>query len=209
MLCPDFAVTLRAFGFKRVVSLGWNDPPLLIGDLEVHALPFYGEQPLLKEVPRHPDLRSHGNTYVIRHESYTSWILIDSGNDWAGRMAEVALEVRARFGVIDFLISNLRDFNISTPMYITGGHYWLSLTPDQLRRFASMANDLITLGPKGVAEICHIVGARTFLPYAHWWGEIGENPGQEERFLMEQLGVCLSEFGAPTRIVPWRIGDPA
>ena len=207
ILCPDFAATLRALGFTRVVALGWSEPPLLVGDLEVHALPFYGEQPLLTDVPRHPDLRNHGNTYVVRHKSYTSWFLIDSGNDWAGSMAQVAHEAKSRFGRIDLLLSNLREFPIYTPQYITGGHYWLALTPDQLRRFTSMANDVITLGPGGVAEVCHIVQARKFLPYAHWWGEIGAPPDPQERFLIDQLRSSLADLGATTEIVPWCIGD--
>jgi L-ascorbate metabolism protein UlaG (beta-lactamase superfamily) len=205
MLCPDFAATLKAFGFTNVVTLDWYDPPLRIGDLEVHAFPFYGEQPLLRDTPRHSDLRNHGNTYVVRHESYTSWFLIDSGNDWSGRMVEVAHKVKARFGRIDLLMSNLREFALYKPLYITGGHYWLALTPDQIRRFPSMRKDKITLGPGGVAEICHIVQARKFLPYAHWWGEIG-SPGENELSLMEQLRSSLNESGAPTQIVPWCIG---
>ncbi len=207
MLCPDFAATLRALGFTRIVALGWSEPPIKVGDLEVHALPFYGEQPLLKDAPRHPDLRNHGNTYVVRHMSYTSWFLIDSGNDWAGTMAEVAHEVKVRFGSIDLLLSNLREFPIYTPKYITGGHYWLALTPDQLRRFKSMAKDVITLGPKGVAEICQIVQARKFLPYAHLWGELGAPPDPQERLLTEQLRSSLAGLSATTEIVPWNIGD--
>ena len=208
MMCPDFAATLRALGFTRVVTLDWYDPPLTIGDLQVHAFPFYGEQPLLREAPRHVDLRNHGNTYVVQHDSYTSWFLIDSGNDWTGRMVDVAHAVKERFGTVDILLSNLREFALLKPTYITGaGHYWLALTPDQMRRFSSMRNDVITLGPKGVAEICHIVQAREFLPYAHWWGEAGEPPGPEERLLIEELRSGLNTFGAATKIYPWHIGE--
>ena len=207
MLCPDFEKTLRALGFMRIMSLGWYDPPVRVGDLEIHACPFYGEQPLLREAPRHPDLRNHGNTYVVRHARYTSWFLIDSGNDWMGRMAEVANEVKRRFGSIDLLLSNLKEFPIYTPLYITGGHYWLSLSPDQLRRFSSMRNDVITLGPRGVAEICHIVKAQKFLPYAHWWGKIGEPPDPEEVAAIDALERHLTTFGANTEIVPWRVGE--
>jgi L-ascorbate metabolism protein UlaG (beta-lactamase superfamily) len=206
MLCPDFAATLRALGFTRVVTLGWHDPPVRVGDLEVHALPFYGEQPLLNESPRHPQLRNYGNTYLVRHDSYTSWFLVDSGNDCTGSMAQVAHEVKARFGAIDVLLSNLREFALYQPLAITGGHYWLALTPDQIRRFASISDDVITLGPHGVAEICAIVQARCFLPYAHWWDEIGAHPPHEESCI-EQLHSTLRERRTATTIVPWRIGD--
>jgi hypothetical protein len=123
-------------------------------------------------------------------------------------MAQVAHDVKARFGSIDLLMSNLHEFAITTPMYITGGgHYWLALKPDQLRRFTSMANDVITLGPSGVAEVCHIVEAREFFPYAHWWGEIGMLPDAHEEDLIEQLRSNFAKFGASTRIRPWCIGD--
>jgi L-ascorbate metabolism protein UlaG (beta-lactamase superfamily) len=207
MLCPDLAATLRALGFSRVVALDWFSAPLCVGDLELSALPFYGEQPLLSEVPRHPDLRNHGNTYVVRHESYTSWLLVDSGNDCTGRMTEVAWQVRARFGHIDHVLSNLREFSLHTPLYITGGHYWLSLSPDQLRRFAAMGKDVITLGPRGVAEICKIVGARRALPYAHWWSAPFDDPSERERELSAELQRELTRLGAPTTVRPWRIGD--
>ena len=69
-----------------------------------------------------------------------------------------------------------------------------------------MSNDVITLGPKGVAEICHIVQARSVFPYAHWWGDIGETP-EHEQLLTELLHERLAEFGAATTIQPWRIGD--
>ena len=89
MLCPDFAATLRALGFTRVVTLGWFDPPLRIGDLEIHALPFYGEQPLLKEAR---DIRTCGITATLSScvtIRARSWFLIDSGNDCTGQMAQV------------------------------------------------------------------------------------------------------------------------
>jgi hypothetical protein len=58
-----------------------------------------------------------------------------------------------------------------------------------------------------VAEICDIVQARKFLPYAHWWGEIGAPPDLEERILTEQLRSSLAELGATTEILSWCIGD--
>ena len=206
ILSPDFAGTLRALGFTRVSALGWWDPPLVVGDLELHALPFYGEQPLVRERPRHPDLRNVANTYLVRHRDCTAWFLIDSGTDWDGGMVAVAAEVKRRFGAVDLLLSNLREFHISTPLYITGGHYWLSLTPDQLKRFHLMKNECLTLGPDGVAEVCRQVTARTYLPYAHWWAEIGEY-AEGELDLSRELSRSLVKSGATTEIVPWRVGD--
>jgi L-ascorbate metabolism protein UlaG (beta-lactamase superfamily) len=206
MLCPDMAATLRALGCANVVALGWNDPAVRIGDLEVHAVPFYGEQPLRYERPRDPALRNHGNTYVVRHADYTSWFLADAGRDWDGDMREVAEDVRRRFGPIDWVISNFGEFRPYRPDYITGGHYWLSLTADQLKRFSDMADDVLTLGPQGVAEVCRIVGARCVLPYAHWWADLDTAP-EGESDLIETVTQELAAFGAGTTVVPWRIGQ--
>jgi L-ascorbate metabolism protein UlaG (beta-lactamase superfamily) len=208
LLCDDFAQVLRGLGFRRTIALEWYAPPVTVGDLEVHAFPFYGEQPLLAEYPRDRSLRNWGNTYVIRGDRFSSWFLIDSGNDAAGNMAAVAHEVRSRFDRIDFLLSNLRPFSLVSPLYITGaGHYWLALTADQMQRFHSMNADCITLSPAGVAEVCRIARARYFLPYAHWWAELGEPPAEEERVLLVQLAEQVARIGGDTRILEWKIGD--
>jgi L-ascorbate metabolism protein UlaG (beta-lactamase superfamily) len=206
MLSPDFARTLRALGFTRVVDPAWYDPPIVVGDLEIHVLPFFGEQPLVREAPRE-GLRNHGNTWVIRQESCTAWIVIDSGDDWAGRMADVAVEVECRFGAVDVLLSNLRPFPIADPLYITGGHYWLALTPEQLRRFASMSRDVVTLAPGGVAQLCDLAAVRQFLPYAHWWRDVGAPPDAEERELVARLRANLADRGVATEVIPWTVGS--
>ena len=206
LLCDDMQQRLYSLGFKNVIAVEWYSEPLFIGDIEVSVLPFYGEQPLRYEHPQHPDLRSWGNTYLLRTEYYTSWFLIDSGNDAIGTMVEVATYVRNKFGTLDFLLSNLREFHLYTPFYITGGSYWLSLSPRQMRDFPSMKNHCITLGPEGVAEIARIVGARYYLPYAHWWNCLGQR-GEEELNLLDRLEQAIKHLGCSTAIVPWAIGD--
>jgi glyoxylase-like metal-dependent hydrolase (beta-lactamase superfamily II) len=208
ILCDDFADVLRGLGFKNVIPLEWYAPPYRVGDLEIHAFPFYGEQPLLAERPRAPSLRNWGNTYVLRSEHFSAWVLIDSGNDIEGRMASVAEEVRARFGSVDYVFSNFRPFGITHPFYITGsGHYWLSLTPDQMRRFHEMKDDFITLAPPGIAEVCAAAGARYVLPYAHWWAELGQFPDEHEARLSGDLAQELADRGAATKVLSWKIGD--
>lgn len=214
IICGDMKELLHKCGFTNVIAVDWYTGPLRFGDLDVHVLPFYGEQPLLSDHPRHPDLRNWGNTYVIASSQFTSWFLIDSGSDSRGSMIDVAKYVRDTFGRIDFMLSNLRPFHIANPLYINGGLNWLTLSPDQLRAFDDMKAHCITLGPTGVAEICKIVRANYYLPYAHWFGEIGregdvgaDTPGQSEVGLLKELADCLNRLGAGTRIVPWRIGD--
>jgi L-ascorbate metabolism protein UlaG (beta-lactamase superfamily) len=208
MLCQDFAGVLRALGFTNVIPLKWNDPPFVVGDLEIHALPFSGEQPLVSEPVRHPDLRNQGNTYVVRSSDYVSWFLIDSGDDVKGRMATVAEDIVRRFGPVDFLLSNLRPFTLHHPGYITGDFtYWAALTPDQMVRFSTMSKTSITLGPKGVARACEIAKAKRYLPYAHWFGNLGGAPSDDETALLKLLDAQLRLVGAETRIVRWNIGD--
>jgi hypothetical protein len=207
IICDDMQQRLKNLGFKNVITVDWYSEPLVIGDIEVNVLPFYGEQPLRYEYLKYPDLRNWGNTYLLRTDYYTSWFLIDSGNDAMGTMAEVAADVQKKFGTVDILLSNLRKFSLFSPLYITGGSYWLSLSPEQMRNFPSMKNHCITLGVEGVAEIAQIVKARYFLPYAHWWNCLGKQGGQEELDLLSRLEQAMKDLGCPTVIVPWRIGD--
>jgi len=193
-------------GFENVIAVDWYSEPLRIGDIEIHVLPFYGEQPLLDEQPKHPDLRSWGNTYLLRTEFYSSWFLIDSGNDIMGRMAEVADYVQQKFGNVDILLSNLGEFRTVDPFNLGAGNYWLSLSTEQMKRFPAMSDNLLTLGTKGVAEIAKIIKARYFLPYAHWWNNLGACGENEELDIM-QLARAMQDNECTTEIVPWKIGD--
>jgi L-ascorbate metabolism protein UlaG (beta-lactamase superfamily) len=206
LVCEDVAGRLRSLGFTTVVDAEWYGEPIEAGGFTIRPLPFFGEQPLLSEWPRDRDLRNWGNTYVIEAEDYRAWVLIDSGNDAAGRMASVAERIVDTLGPVDLVLSNLREFAVHTPTYITGdGAYWACLTADQMRRFPGMRRDLITLGAVGVAELCHITRATSFLPYAHWWANRGQRP-KGEGPLCERLARALRERGAATTIVPWVIG---
>lgn len=212
IICADMVNLLRRMGFQSVRSVDWYSEGIFIGDMEVHVLPFFGEQPLRFETGN-CDIRNWGNTYVIRTQDFTSWFLIDSGADALGSMVDVAGYVKNQFGCVDFLLSNLRRFAISTPLYINGGLNWLTLSPSQIARFPSMREHCITLGPPGVAEICKVANARYYLPYAHWWGELGrapnsiDIPGQDEPALINELAGSLKSVGARTEIVPWNIGE--
>lgn len=214
IICGDMVSLLQRFGFTNVIAVDWYSPPLRLGDVDVHVLPFFGEQPLRFEPANDPVLRNWGNTYAIRTDSYLSWFLIDSGADALGSMAEVAEYVRTKIGRVDILLSNLRRFPIWSWRYINGGLNWLTLAPRQMRNFNLMKDHCITLGPRGVAEICKIVDARYYLPYAHWWGNLGrtaesgtDTPGQGEPLLIRELADSIQEIGANTTIVKWQIGD--
>jgi hypothetical protein len=213
IICGDMKKMLEALGFINVVAADWYSEPIRVEDIEIFVLPFFGEQPLRYERPNDMRLRNWGNTYLIRCPFYTSWFLIDSGADAEGSMLEVSDWVRAKFPRIDFVLSNLRRFCVVHPIYINGGLNWLTLSPDQIRRFHTMKGHCITLGSQNVARICKTIGARYYLPYAHWWGELNaiprtseDTPGEDEMQLLSKLQEHLAEVGAPTRIVNWNIG---
>ncbi|HEY7160819.1 MAG TPA: MBL fold metallo-hydrolase [Acidobacteriota bacterium] len=211
ILSPDFGRELRNMGFQNVIELDWYSDPFIIGDIEISAFPFYGEQPLRYEYPRDKKLRNYGNSYFFRTPNFSAFCLIDSGSDADGSMIEVAESLKQQFGSVDVILSNLQKFYVGVgcgnPFYVTGGgFYWLSLTPDQIARFPQMSDHLLTLGPEGVAEICQITNAKTFLPYSHLWSEIGTSPPREDSML-QALNRVPGMSGSKTEIVNWRIGD--
>ena len=63
-----------------------------------------------------------------------------------------------------------------------------------------------TLGVKGVAEICAIVEAKTFLPYAHAWSNFGTIP-DDEPYLLQKLCSQPVLASRNIQIENWRIGD--
>jgi L-ascorbate metabolism protein UlaG (beta-lactamase superfamily) len=213
VICGDMKSLLHSCGFTNVLTPQWNSV-VEIGDMKIHVLPFYGEQPLRDEPARDSGLRNWGNTYLIETEDFTSWLLVDTGSDATGSMVEVARQVRRIVPKLDVVLSNLRRFAPIHPLYINCGLNWLTLTPSQLVRFTQMRDHCLTLGPERVAEICRITGASVYLPYAHWWGSLGQHgdsgidtPGQEEAALVEELNWHLQNANTSTTIVPWCIGD--
>jgi hypothetical protein len=123
-------------------------------------------------------------------------------------MVELGHLVRQQFGGVDYLASNLRPFQVGAsggaPDYITGqGHYWWCLSPDQMMRFESLVGELLTLGPKGVADVARAANARLILPYAHWW-RVPRAADEEEMMLIREL-AANSKGGASVR--RWAVGD--
>ncbi|MCI0613866.1 MBL fold metallo-hydrolase [bacterium] len=211
LLAPVFSEELRELGFQNVVEQDWYSASIQVEDIKIHAYPFYGEQPLRYEHPRHRMLRNWGNSYAFLTPDFSAWCLIDSGADADGSMVTVAEEIKTNLGSIDVVLSNLHDFFVgvtrSNPFYTTGaGEYWLSLTADQMARFPELCKQQITLGAKGVAEICAIVEAKTFLPYAHAWSNFGTVPDDEPR-LLQKLCSQPALANRNIQIESWRIGD--
>ncbi|MEH1830136.1 MAG: hypothetical protein V7L22_33165 [Nostoc sp.] len=212
--CDDMQARISSLGFKQVIAVDWNSEPIQIGDMEVYVLPFYGEQPLVPgyDQPKYPELRNWGNTYLIRYEDYSSWCLVDSGMEPAASMIEVAQQVTQRFGSVDQIISNfqglsynsigrdLSRWGVDIVANLLSNPQILALTNTEAGSY------LATVGPREVAEICAIVGAKSCLPYADSGAELGQ-PSIHDGILIPQVEAELRRLGCPTQVIPWAIGD--
>lgn len=212
--CEDMEARLKSLGFENVIAVDWYAETIKVGDIDIHVLPFYGEQPLVPEYdrPKYPELRNWGNTYLLRTENYTSWFLIDAGSEPTGSMREVAEYVKQKFGNVDQIISNfqplsynsigtdLSSWGIDIVANLLSNPQIFSVTNKQEGGYVS------TLGPQGVAELCAVVEAKSCLPYAHSWAELGSYASCDEA-LIQQTQDELKKQSCHTQVIPWRIGD--
>jgi Beta-lactamase superfamily domain len=214
MTCEDMAARLTSLGFENVIAVDWYAEPIRVGDIDIHVLPFYGEQPLVPEYdrPKYPELRNWGNTYLLNTEYYTSWFLIDAGSEPTNSMVEVAEYVKQKFGSVDHIISNFQPLSynsIGTDLSSWGIDIVANLLSNP--QIFAVTNQqeggyISTLGPKGVAEICAVVEAKACLPYAHSWSELGSYTVYDEQLIQETQSE-LEQVGCATKIIPWHIGD--
>ncbi|MTF40713.1 MBL fold metallo-hydrolase [Cyanobacterium aponinum] len=214
IMCEDMKARLESLGFTNVMAVDWYAEPILVGDIEINVLPFYGEQPLVPEFnqPKHPDLRNWGNTYLINTEYYKSWFLIDSGDDDMGTMAEVAEYVKEKFGTLDHVLSNFQPLSYNSIGTDLSG-WGIDIVANLLSnpQIFSVTNKkegehIALLGPQGVAKICSIVGAKYCLPYADSWAELGES-GIHDATLIKDVKEELHNLDCLTQVIPWKIGD--
>lgn len=214
IMCEDMQTRVESLGFKNVIAVDWYAEPVVVGDVEINVLPFYGEQPLVPEYsqPKHSELRNWGNTYLLRTAYYSSWILIDSGNEPEFSMVHVAEAVKQKFGSVDQVVSNFQPLSYNS-IGIDLSSWGIDIIGNLLSnpQILSVTNQskgeyISTLGPKGVAEICAIVGAKSCLPYADSWASIGEH-SLHDRVLVPDVELELKKLGCSTTVVPWAIGD--
>lgn len=175
MLAADLAARCCELGFERVTALSWGEQAR-VGDLEISALPFFGEQPTAGAV-LHPDVRNHGNTYVVRGPSLAAAFVADAGRDRDGDMAVVARQWVADAGPIDVLFAGYRGWKTypvqlafsSVPQYLL----FVPRTEWPLRQQLMFdAGDAVSL-----AEAW---GAGVLVPYgaggARWYWQRGLGP---------------------------------
>ncbi|MYW00089.1 MBL fold metallo-hydrolase [Streptomyces sp. SID3343] len=181
VLTVDMARRLRELGFDNVTELDWWQSTL-VDDIEVHALPFHGEQPTDGPV-LHPDIRNHGNTYLVRTPTLSAAFLADSGRDGQGEVREVAAQARARLGPVDVLFCGYRGWLIYPVqlLFTSVARYLAFVPPEQW----NCRQRLMTTADEAV-DIAERWGARRLVPYADggapWHWRVG-------------LGPCLDESG--------------
>jgi hypothetical protein len=175
ILSLQMADRLRELGFRRITELDWWSS-ITVGDISVSAAPFYGEQPTVHD-QLHPEVRNHGNSYVIRTPQVSCALVADCGRDRDGSVASVALEAWRRWGAVDILFSGFRGWNLYPIQYFESSvRQYLLFVPPSLYgvRQSIMSNVDEAVD---TAEAWH---AQYLVPYADggapWYSDIGLGP---------------------------------
>lgn len=175
ILSPDLVRRVRELGFTDVRPRPWGSTESF-GDLDVHIVPFYGEQPSSGSV-LHPEVSMAGNTYVVETDWGSVALLADAGDDRRGRMAEAARHEREAHGAVDIVFSGYRGWCTSPAELLRSsvGRYALFVPPGRWDSCEELMND-----PRGAVATAEAFGARFLVPYADggapWFWEIGLGP---------------------------------
>ena len=175
LLAVAMKTRLLELGFTDVRELDWWES-VQIRDIEIVALPFYGEQPTSGD-QLFPEVRNAGNAYLVRTPQISCGFTADCGRDSRGDVRDVALEAYRRFGPIDFLFSGYRGWRIYPVQLVESSvpEYVLFVPRDLYDVRQSIMSD--AADAVDTAEYWH---ARYFIPYADggapWFWEIGLGP---------------------------------
>jgi L-ascorbate metabolism protein UlaG (beta-lactamase superfamily) len=182
VLSVDLAGRLRQLGFDRVTALGWGER-LRVGDIEIAALPFRGEQPAEHDV-LHPEVRNAGNTYVVRTPTTSCAFVADSGRDPSGDVKDVARRWAGREGPIDIVFSGYRGWQLYPfQLLFSSVSRFLLFVPPALwgtrQQLMNSVDDAI--------DVAESFGARYLVPYADggapWYWDLGLGPRLDGRGL--------------------------
>jgi hypothetical protein len=178
ILTADMSARLRELGFTGVETLDWWER-VRVGDIDVWALPFYGEQPTDSSV-LHPDVRNSGNTYFIQTPTFSAAFLADSGRDNAGEVRDVAKQARRKIGRPDYLFAGYRGWLTYAVQFLftSVGRYVLFVP-----RESWGVRQRIMTSPDEVIDVAELWGAKHVVPYADggapWYWEMGLGPRQD------------------------------
>lgn len=203
---------------QAALAPSWGET-LVIGDIEIDILPFYGEQPTRRAPGPPPGIRSWGSCFRVSTPEFSAMLLVDSGADHEGDMLEVVAESYRRRGPVDVFLSCARRF--ASPFFLGLPLYWVTLSFSRLtelfKEYQAGCLPDTTAGPDGVAELCRRSGARYYLPYAHgFFGcgrpveDIGWRSGEPtEAAALAAVAAALASRGASTKALAWNPGDVA
>jgi L-ascorbate metabolism protein UlaG (beta-lactamase superfamily) len=206
LLCDVNPGQALAMVNQKYLAPSWGET-LQIGDFTIDVLPFYGEQPSATHPTPHPDLRNWGSCYRVQCPAFSALLLVDSGSDPLGAALSVA-EMSAKNGPVDVVLSCALGF----PEVINDGlpHYILSLPFSYVREtFLAQQRGHVkhmTMGTRGLAEVCEAAKAKYYLPYAHGFSGMHQIP-QNEDVVMRALSQELGHIKARTQSVDWLPGD--
>jgi hypothetical protein len=168
-------VRLQALGFRKVSTLRWFET-VSIGNLQIIALPFFGEQPTVSH-RLHPEVRNVGNTYLVKKGDHLIGVTADSGQDSQGDVKAVAADALQRYGPLDVLFGGYRGFSLYPIQYcFSSVASYLTFVPESQwlvrQRMMCDAADLIDVG--------ELWQTRLIIPYsdggAPWYWQRGLGP---------------------------------
>lgn len=202
---------LRALTDLDGVETAWWDRRS-VGDIEMIALPFYGEQPTRDHAIVPAQIRNWGNCYRFHLYGRSILVLADSGVDPEGSVLGAVSDSCSRDGPVDFVLSCYSEFpemiNPGLPEFIFTVPFD-ALRSEYRRRAAGIHPKSITLGMQGLVDVCRAAQARYFLPYAQGFSGLGRNPlinGSEQQE-MQRLRALLRAENVSTQVLDWCPGE--
>jgi L-ascorbate metabolism protein UlaG (beta-lactamase superfamily) len=174
MMAVDACARLAELGFESATALRWQETAA-VGDIQVRALPFYGEQASDREV-LHPEVRNVGNVYVVQADKSYAFVA-DSGKDDRGDVIAVAAADRARHGSTSVVFGGYRRWALYPFQYLSTSVSRYSLL---LPASAWTTRQVIMNGPDELLDCAEAWGADRVVPYADggapWYWDIGLGP---------------------------------
>lgn len=110
LFSTDCVLRLRQVGFTNVMALQWGQRAR-VGDIDLHALPFHGEQPTCGPGV-HEGLFNEGNTWLVSTPGFKAAFFADAGDDGRGDMRSVCRAARERHGDVEVLFCGIRGFSL-------------------------------------------------------------------------------------------------
>lgn len=175
LLSVAMAERLRQLGFRHIIELPWWHRHR-VGDIDVHATPFYGEQPTDGDW-LHPAIRNAGNTYVVSTPDITAAFLADSGRDHEGDSRDLGIEAGDRVPRPDIVFAGYRGWRLYPIQHLLSSvaRYLLFVPRSRWSGRIQLMN-----GFDEALDCAERWGAAQIVPYADggapWFWEMGLGP---------------------------------